>query len=208
LQSEIASSRILKIFFTSLTSRGIKMVNKLFTTVSVFMIITVNTAFANDNVTVSYTTGNKSYFSFEVPDDWKINVGFEVDPAKIPKGEVPKPRMISAMPNDGTRLWFAMWVPKSVTNLKKAKEYLAQFRGFDVENSVEKKVKKSKVNGMDVTTFLGQGEREGKIVDIAVVVFQLTRKNMGIAIYIAPPEVTKIHSHELNTMVKSIRPAG
>ncbi|MFV2061607.1 MAG: hypothetical protein ACC653_13055 [Gammaproteobacteria bacterium] len=183
------------------------MYNKLLIAVCSVMFMTLSSAWASSGVTMSYSTGNKTYFSFQIPDDWKVNVGFEVDPKKMPEGETPKPRMITAMPNDKSRLWFGMWVPKSIKNLTQAKKYLGQFRGFFVENPVTTKVKKSKVNGMEVTTFIGNGEREGKIVDIAVVVFQLTKDNMGIAIYIGPPESTKLHIKKIDFLVKSIQPA-
>lgn len=172
------------------------------------MTLVTNTTFAEGDVSLTYSTNNKSYFSVSIPDDWKVNVGFEVAASKMPKGKTPKPRIITMLPNDNSRLWFGMWVPNSVADLKQAKEYLKKFRGFFVQNPVTKKTIKSKVNGMDVTTVIGEGERDGKIVDIAIVLFQATKKNIGVAIYIGPPESTKLHSNVLKTIVESIRPAG
>lgn len=172
------------------------------------MTLVSNTTFAEGDVSLTYSTNNKSYFSVSIPDDWKVNVGFEIAASEMPKGMTSKPRLITLIPNDNSRLWFGMWVPDSVVNLKEAKEYLKQFRGFFVENPVTKKTINSKVNGMNVTTVVGEGERDGEIVDIAIAVFQVTKKNVGIAIYIGPPESTKMHTHELDAMMKSIRPAG
>ena len=172
------------------------------------MTLVTNTTFAEGDVSLTYSTNKKSYFSISIPDDWKVNVGFEIAASEMPKGQTPKPRLITFIPNDSSRLWFGMWVPDSVSNLKEAKEYLKQFRGFFVQNPVTKKTIKSKSNGIDVTTVIGEGERDGEIVDIAVVLFQATKKNMGVAIYIAPPESTRLHRHELDAMVDSIRPAG
>jgi hypothetical protein len=172
------------------------------------MTLVSNTTFAAGDVSLTYSTNKKSYFSVSIPDDWKVNVGFEIATSKMPKGTTPKPRLITLIPNDNSRLWFGMWVPDSVANVKQAKEYLKQFRGFFVQNPVTKKTIKSKVNGMNVTTVVGEGERDGEIVDIAIAVFQVTKKNVGIAIYIGPPESTQLHRHELKAMMKSIRPAG
>lgn len=172
------------------------------------MTLVTNNTFAEGDVSLTYSTNKKSYFSISIPDDWKVNVGFEVAASEMPKGQTPKPRLITLVPNDNSRLWFGMWVPDSIANLKEAKEYLKQFRGFFVQNPVTKKTIKSKVNGMDVTTVVGEGERDGEIVDIAVVLFQAMKKKMGIAIYIGPPESTKLHRHNIRAMVKSIRPAG
>lgn len=172
------------------------------------MTLVTNTTFAEGDVSLTYSTNNKSYFSVSIPDDWKVNVGFEVAASKMPKGQTPKPRLITMLPNDNSRLWFGMWVPDSVANLKQAKKYLKKFRGFFVQNPVTKKTIKSKVNGIDVTTVVGSGERDGEIVDIAVVLFQATKKSMGVAIYIGPPESTKLHRHDIKAIVKSIRPAG
>lgn len=172
------------------------------------MTLVTNNTFAEGDVSLTYSTNKKSYFSVSIPDDWKVNVGFEVAASEMPKGQTPKPRLITMLPNDNSRLWFGMWVPDGVANLKEAKKYLKQFRGFFVQNPVTKKTIKSKVNGIDVTTVIGEGERNGKVVDIAVVLFQATKKNMGVAIYIGPPESTKLHSNDLKAIVKSIRPAG
>ena len=172
------------------------------------MTLVTNTTFAEGDVSLTYSTNKKSYFSISIPDDWKVNVGFEVAASEMPKGQTPKPRLITMLPNDNSHLWFGMWVPDSVANLKQAKEYLKQFRGFFVQNPVTKKTIKSKVNGMDATTVIGEGERNGEIVDVAVILFQVTKKNMGVAIYIGPPESTKLHRHNLKAILKSIRPAG
>jgi len=175
---------------------------------ALLLIMLTGNAFAGGQISLSYATGNKTYFSFVIPDDWKVNVGFEANVAEMPDGEKPKPRLITLMPNDISRLWFGMWVPDSVSNMHEATEYLRQFRGFFVDNPVTTKTVESKVNGMDVTTVIGEGERNGEKVDIAVVVFQLTKENMGIAIYIGSAESTKLHRDELNAIVHSIHPAG
>ena len=172
------------------------------------MSLVTNNTFAEADVSLTYSTSKQSYFSISIPDDWKVNVGFEVAASEMPKGIMPKPRLITFIPNDNSHLWFGMWVPDSVANLKQAEEYLEQFRGFFVKNPVTKETVKSKVNGMNVTTVIGEGERDGEIVDIAIAVFQVTKNNVGIAIYIGPPESTKLHGHELDAMMKSIRPAG
>lgn len=175
---------------------------------TLLMALVTNNTFAEGEVSLTYSTNKKTYFSVSIPDDWKVNVGFEVAASEMPKGITPKPRLLTMIPNDNSRLWFGMWIPHSVANLKQAKEYLKQFRGYFVENPVTKKTINSKINGMAVTTVVGEGKRDGETVDIAVVVFQANKNNVGIAIYIGPPESTKLHRHELNAMVKSIRPAG
>jgi len=172
----------------------------------VFWLLQSNLALAGESVTMSYSTGNKTYFSFAVPDDWKVNVGFEVDPSEMPKGETPKPRIVTAMPNDGSHLWFGMWIPDNVTNIKEAKDYLTNFRGYFVQNAVTKKTSHAKINGMQAISAYGEGERDGKIVDIAVVLFQVSSKNVGIVIYIGPPESTEQHHADIKYMVGSIQP--
>lgn len=175
---------------------------------TLFFTLLAGNAFADTGVSLSYATGNKTYFSLDIPDDWKINVGFEADVTKMPAGEAPKPRLITLMPNDLSHLWFGLWVPNDVANIEAAKVYLKQFRGFFVDNPVTTKTVDSENNGIKMTSVIGTGERKGTKVDVAVAIFQLTPNNVGIAIYIGPPESTKRHKVELTAIMQSIRPAG
>lgn len=178
--------------------------NKLLLLGAATLLLLASSALAGEGVTLSYSTGNNAYFNFAVSDDWKVNVGFEIDPSVMPEGETPKPRLISAMPNAGGQLWFAMWVPEKVKNIEEAKEYLADFRGYLVENAVTKEIKEMQLNGMQAVTAVGEGERDGKTVDVVVVLFQLSSENVGVVIYIGTPESTKQHGADLKYMVESI----
>lgn len=55
-------------------------------------------------VEVTYSVQHKPYFTLEIPDSWRVNVGSEIDAAKVPAGELAPPRVITMMPDDDSIL--------------------------------------------------------------------------------------------------------
>ena len=155
---------------------------------------------------MTYSDQDKPYFTLEIPDSWRVNVGSEPDAAKVPAGEQTPPRVVTVMPDDGSILWFGAWVPVYVHDLDAAQEYLSSLDKFLVENPVLVKADKIDLNSMSTRYFRGKGEREGKPVDFFVMLFELSKEHIGIAIYIGPPETTNAHLDELRGMLKSITP--
>jgi len=51
-------------------------------------------------VSIKYSSQGREYFTIAIPDNWRINVGSEVDTADIPEGEPPQARLITAMPGE------------------------------------------------------------------------------------------------------------
>lgn len=157
-------------------------------------------------VAVTYSVQHKPYFSLEIPDSWQVNVGSETDAAKVPAGELAPPRVITMMPDDNSLLWFGAWVPVYVHNLDAAQEYLSSLDEFLVDSPVLVKADKVDLNTMPARYFRGTGEREGKPVDFFVMLFELSKENIGVAIYIGSPDTTNAHLEELRGMMKSISP--
>lgn len=158
------------------------------------------------NVAVTYSAQDKPYFTLEIPDSWRVNVGLETDAAQTPAGAHASPRVITMMPEDDSILWFGAWVPVYVHDLDAAQEYLSSLDDFLVDNPILVKANKVDLNTMPARYFRGKGEREGKPVDFFVMLFELSKENIGIAIYIGPPDTTNEHLEELRGMMKSITP--
>lgn len=158
------------------------------------------------NVAVTYSAQQRPYFTLEIPDSWRVNVGSETDAAKVPAGELAPPRVITLMPDDDSILWFGAWVPVYLHTLDAAQEYLSSLDDFLVDNPVLLKTDEVDLNTMPARYFRGTGEREGKPVDYFVMLFELSRKDIGVAIYIGSPDTTKAHLEELRGMMKSITP--
>jgi len=158
------------------------------------------------NVAVTYSIQDKPYFSLEIADSWRVNVGSETDTAKLPPGEVAPPRVITLMPDDESVLWFGVWVPVYLRSLDEAQEYLSSLDDFLVENPTLVKTDDVDLNTMPARYFKGTGERDGRPVDYFVMLFELSEEDIGVAIYIGSPETTKAHLEELRSMMKSITP--
>lgn len=159
-------------------------------------------------VVVTYSDRNQAYFSITIPDSWRVNVGSDTDPAQIPEGEIPPPRVITVMPEDNSILWFGAWVPTYLHDLDAAQEYLSSLDDFLVEKPQLRKSDEVNLNDMPARYFTGQGEKEGVAVDFFVMLFQIAEETIGIAIYIGPPDSTAAHLGALRGMMKSIAPAG
>jgi hypothetical protein len=158
------------------------------------------------NVAVTYSAQDKSYFTLEIPDLWRVSVGFESEGAQLPEGEIAPPRIITVMPDDDSILWFGTWVPEYLHSLDAAQEYLSSLDDFLVDKPTLVKTDNVNLNDMPARYFTGKGEKNGNPVDFFVMLFQLSKENIGIAIYIGPPETTKAHLIVLRGMMKSITP--
>jgi hypothetical protein len=158
------------------------------------------------NVTITYSVQNSAYFTLEIPDSWRVNVGSETDAEQVPAGELAPPRVITLMPDDGSILWFATWVPVYLHTLDAAQEYLSSLDDFLVDNAVLVKTDEVDLNNMPARYFRGKGETQGEPVDYFVMLFELSEENIGIAIYIGSEDTTKAHLQDLRDTMRSITP--
>jgi hypothetical protein len=158
------------------------------------------------NVAVTYSAHDKPYFTLEIPDLWRVSVGSEAPQEPPPEGEVAPPRVITVMPNDDSILWFGTWVPEYLHSLDAAQEYLSSLDEFLVDEPTLVKTDDVNLNDMPARYFKGKGKKNGDPVDFFVMLFELSQENIGIAIYIGPPETTNTHLLVLRGMMKSITP--
>lgn len=157
-------------------------------------------------VSITYSSGDKEYFSIFIPDGWSINVGSNGDLTQNPGAPTKSPRLISAMPNSDLPLWFGMWVPEDLENIKGVKEYMASL-GLDLlANAVITEQRDDKLNSMDVKYINGTGDKDGEFMDFRAGFFQLSPEHVAIAIYIGPPETTVTHGKDLTRMIQSLQP--
>ncbi len=103
-------------------------------------------------------------------------------------------------------MWFGAWVPVYLQSLDEAQEYLSSLDDFLVDKPVLVKTDDVNLNDMPARYFMGKGERDGKPMDFFVMLFQLSKDNIGVAIYIGPPTTTNAHQDVLRGMMKSISP--
>lgn len=158
-------------------------------------------------VRVTYVSEHRPIFSVAFPDGWLVKTGQEVDPAIMPDGMRPMPRVVSAMPEDAQILWFAFWVPPEIHTLKEAEDHLASLKGVLLDAPRVTQTRNQILNGMPSRTLRGQGTKEDEMMDFFVLMFQPHPDTVGIALYIGRPEARQTHRGELEGLIASIIPA-
>lgn len=155
-------------------------------------------------VSIIYSSAGNQYFSMAIPDDWSLNVGSDLDLSQDPEKKVGPARLISAMPNSGVPLWFAMWVPDDLESIENAKEYISSL-GLDLLDNINvTKHMHDTLNSMKVQYLSGTGDKEGEVMDFRAGFFQLSPEHVAIAIYIGPPETTISYKEDLSRMIESV----
>jgi hypothetical protein len=160
---------------------------------------------AQAQVSITYSSAGKQYFSMASPDDWRVNVGSEEDLSQNDEDKIEPARLISAMPNSGVPLWFGMWVPEDLEKIEGAKEYMTSL-GLDLlDDVVITERKHDTLNSMEVNYVSGTGKKDGEVMDFRAGFFQLSPEYVAIAIYIGPHDTTISHGKDLVQMIESLQ---
>lgn len=160
---------------------------------------------AQAQVSITYSSAGKQYFSMAIGDNWRVNVGSDQDLSGDPENKIVSARIISAMPNSGVPLWFAMWVPDDLQRIEEAKEYMTSL-GLDLlADAVITESKHDTLNSMEVNYVSGTGKKDGEVMDFRTGFFQISPEYVAIAIYIGPPETTTSHGEDLAWMIQSLQ---
>lgn len=172
----------------------------------ILLIMFIGVGISQAQVSITYSSRGEQHFTMTIADEWQVNVGSEVDRSQMTADKKQPPRLISAMPNDGLPLWFAMWVPDDLKELEDAEAHMVSL-GPDLLAGVKITNRKfDTLNTMEVYYISGTGSKEGEAMDFHAAFVQLSRERVAIAIYIGPPETTKNHGEELMAMIHSLQP--
>ena len=158
---------------------------------------------------IEYEHEGSPLFSITFPDGWFVDTDYvaEAKAAGTYEGGEPEIRILEAMPGDGTKLWFGIWVAPKTTTFDRALEYVASLDGYlftDVEAS---QPENTQLSGMAAKTLYGTARREGERVEFAVAIFEPRDAVMVVALYVGRPKTWEIHQDDLEAVVESIRPA-
>lgn len=162
----------------------------------------------SSHVLVTYVSKGRAHFTIAVPDDWRMRTGFEVDPAKMPDGIEPMPRVVSAMPENEDHLWLGFWVPDGVSDLDQARAYLTSLEGVLLDEPQVERTSDDQINGVPVRFIHGNGKSDDEAVEFTVGLFKVAEDVVAFAIYIGRPEAREAHQEALQMIVNSFRPAG
>ena len=156
----------------------------------------------------TYQHDGEALFSIDFPDDWYVDADFVSDAkaAGTLKGGKPGLRILEAMPSDGSKLWFGIWVaPDSVRDFDKALEYIASLDGDLFTNVESSQPKDTSFGGMPAKTMYGIARRLGEEVEFAVALFQPREAVITVALYVGRPQTWGKHQAQLQKVVDSIQ---
>jgi hypothetical protein len=154
----------------------------------------------------TYEHDGEPLFSITFPDGWYVDTDYMAE-ARAGGGDTGL-RILEAMPDDGTKLWFGIWVaPEKVDDFDSALEYVASLDGALFTNVEFSKPQDASFNGMAAKTFHGLARRLNEDVEFAVAVFEPTEGVFTVALYVGRPQTWLKHQAQLDTVVESIAPA-
>ena len=71
------------------------------TIIFILFILSILAGVAQAQLSITYSSGGKQYFTMKIADDWRVNVGSESDPSRLSEDRKGPTRLVSAMPNKG-----------------------------------------------------------------------------------------------------------
>jgi hypothetical protein len=160
---------------------------------------------------VTYEHGGEPLFSIAFPEGWFVDNDFVADAraAGTYKGGEPSLRILEAMPGDGTKLWFGIWVaPEKVTDLDKAFDYVSSLDSQLFTQVEFSRPQDTTLGGMPARTFHGLARRLGEPVEFAVALFAPREDVVTVALYVGRPQTWVKHQGVLDAVVESIAPAS
>ncbi len=163
---------------------------------------------AQAQVSMTYSARGKQHFTITIPDNWRVNVGSEKALSQLSENESEPERLVSAMPNNGVPLWFGIWVPEELENIKDAKKYIASLGLELLDDVITTERKFDTLNSMEMYYVSGTGKKRGKAMDFRAAFFQISPASVAIAIYIGPHETMSSHGDELVRMIGSLEPVN
>lgn len=180
------------------------MAARICTLTTFFLLIFVSCS--HGDVSVIYSSMGKEHFSVSIADNWRVNVGSDSDLSRIAGEDTAPSRIISAMPNKGVPLWFAIWVPDDLERIEDAEGYMENLGlGLLSDITVSNRSFSSQAD-LKAYRVSGTGDKNGQMMDFKSVFIQLADNSVAVVLYIGPEESTTRYSEDLLRMVHSIRP--
>ena len=165
----------------------------------------LTTSFAQAE-TITYHLEDQPLFSITFPDDWYTDIDFadEAEAASVADSEI---RILEAMPSDGTKLWFGIWVAPRVDSIDRGLDYLESLDTELFSQIDASEPRETELGGMRAMTFYGTAVRQEEDVEFAVALFQLRPEVIVVALYVGRPDTWNRHEEALAAIVESLSPA-
>ncbi len=160
-------------------------------------------------VPLIYRDSGTNVFRFEVPDNWTARVGFEVAASAMPAGEVPAPRIVSLMPEEGAdRMWTGLWSPPGVVGIDGGAAYAKTLDTKLLDKAAIETTRDVDLPGGKARIWGGSGTRLGQKVVFNVAVVALPDNRVVVGAFVGAPELRDALNDELQAILASITSEG
>lgn len=150
------------------------------------------------------THDGRPVFKIKYPAGWVVDLDFD-KPRKDHPGP-PPPRVVEAMPNDGSLVWLGIWMPRRVTSFDEAEDYLDSLEQHILSDVKANPPRAQYLNGMPARIIDGTAKKDNDEVVWAMAFFQPADGVIGAALYVAVPAAVKKHQKDLDELIASLRP--
>ena len=150
------------------------------------------------------TDDGRPIFQITYPSGWTLDLDF--DKPREEFGGPPPPRVVEAMPSDGSLLWLGIWIPPEVRNFQEAKVYLDSLEQHILTDVQAGEPRSEQLNGMPAYVIEGTAKKDNDDVNWLMAFFQPVKDVVAAAFYVAVPAAEQKHKKDLDALVASLRP--
>ena len=144
-------------------------------------------------------------FRISYPQGWLLELDFA---APDPGGDAPPaPRVVEAMPKDGSLLWLGTWVPPGVTDFAQAAAYFDSLEQYLLTEVQAQEPAARDLNGMAARIIRGTAKKDGEPVEWVMAFFQPRQGVIAAALYVGVIEARDRYRQDLDSIIDSISPA-
>ncbi|MEM1431733.1 MAG: hypothetical protein AAGG09_19930 [Pseudomonadota bacterium] len=145
------------------------------------LLLTLLPAIAHAEARASFAEGNRTLFSFELPDFWSLRAGGERI-LTLPEGGDPRgiPQILSLHPTVDPTVWMAFFSPPGVTTLAEGREYMREIGQFLANAPQLTDERTRSIAGLPAQVIRGTGQRGRTALQFTVALIDLPGPRIAV----------------------------
>lgn len=161
---------------------------------------------------LAYVERGRTLFIIDAPSGWTARPGFETDPAAMPEGAVPAPRLLTLMPDAPAGLmWAGFWAPPGLSDIDSpaAARFVRTLADDLLSEVTVARSRPERIGGRPARIYSGAGRSAGAdgarravLFDLALIA--LPEGRVAAAALIAEPAARDAHGAALGAMLASL----
>lgn len=163
---------------------------------------------ASADTPVTYKDGDRSLFSFSVPDFWTLRTG---GPREIDDTELADPRAVARVmglrPVTDDNVWMGFVSPAGVATIGDGLRYLQDIDKFLVKEPTITSSSDTRIGGLPARVIRGTGTREGRGINFTATIIDLPQSRVAVAVAILRDGADPAYAEVLNDVFASFRAA-